>query len=558
MNRISRLFDAGKSAAAVGGGDEGEGKESRRIGRSAHRETSAVAVSLPLVATGEHSSRKKGSGRQGGLSSGIASRAEAAPCAEAVKLIFASSAQQSAEVSAGARPKQWPQPEPRKTGSKMAPALAPSSTRKAGGIEQAMILRRLRLPRSLLEKGYRMTGTELFARDTVQLAYSLTKDVSDGSGNSDFVVKYPCDADRIKALKGLKIREELARLKEADKYFVPVVEQVIKNGQLICYVEPEGVPVIRHIENKGLKLTQKLPVFLRILTAVKIMHTQEIVHLDIKPDNLIMKNPAIDMTIRFCNFDSAVHLSPADMNEPNVVQPGTCEYACSEVLQGTTSCLHVMADLWSFTLTVWSLMASEVPCRHWLSGMMNDTEERRSKILSELFGVAFSPARNQTSEWELLPFNAIPAFIKQMITCLDKQSADDVRKQLQLLFWDNLKFPADIDRLQLSAAEKCILKEMLSIMFFSFGYGDTLESMERLIIAALRCADTLETYFEHDETKALETIINAGYQPCNHAIDTKLNRSRILPSYLSGHSSDDELYEEISTVAVDPGDTRDG
>ena len=68
------------------------------------------------------------------------------------------------------------------------------------------------------------------------MAYSLTKDVSDGSGNSDFVVKYPCDADRIKALKGLKIRKELARLKEADKYFVPVVEQVIKKWSvdLLC------------------------------------------------------------------------------------------------------------------------------------------------------------------------------------------------------------------------------------------------------------------------------------------------------------------------------------
>ena len=557
MNRIPRSFGAEKSATIVGGGDEGEGKESQRIGLHGHRETSAVAVSLPLVATGEHSSCKKSSGRQGRLSSGIASRAAAAPCAEAVKLIFASSAQQSAGVSAGARPKQWPQPEPWKTGSKIAPALAPSGARKAGSIEQAMVSRRLQLPRSLLKKGYRLTGTELLTQNTVQLAYSLTKEVPDGSENSAFVVKYPCNGDRIKALAGLKIREELSKLKGADQYFVPVVEQVIKKGQLICYVEPEGVPVIRHFESKGLKLTQKLPVFLRILTAVKIMHDQGIMHLDIKPDNLIMKNPAIDMTIRFCNFDSAVYLGPANMNKPTVVQPGTCEYACSEVLQGTTSCLHVMADLWSFTLTVWSLMASEVPCRHWLLGMMNDSEERRSKILSELFGVTFGPERNQASKRKPFSFNSIPAFIRQMISCLDRQIADNVRRQLQLLFWDNLKFPTDVDKLQLSAAEKCILKEMLSIMFFSFGYSDTLESMESLITAASRCADTLETYFEHDETKALETILNAGYQPCNHAIDIKLNRSRIMPPCLSELSPDDELYEEIPTVAIDPGDTQD-
>ena len=517
MNRLFRFFDAVKSAAVVGGGDEGEGKESRQIARYGHREASAVAVSLSLVATGEHPSHQRCSDRQGGLSSGAASRAAASPCAEAVKLTSASSDQQSAGVSAGARPKQWSQPEPRKTGSKIAPALAPSGARMASDIGRAVVSQGLQLPRSLSEKGYWLTDTELFTKDAVKLVCSLTREVPDSSGNSAFVVKFPCDSGRIKALEGLKIQKELGGLERADQYFVPVVEQVISRGQLICYVEPEGVPVIRHIKSSGMKLTQKLPVFSRILAAVKIMHDQGIVHLDIKPGNLIMKNPAIDMTTRFCNFDSAVHLSPADMKEPSVVQPGTWEYACSEVLQGTTSYLHVMADLWAFTLTVWSLMASEVPCEHWLSSIMKGTEERRSKMLSEFFGVDFGSAGNQASEGKPFSFDAVPAFIGEMLYSLDKQPVDNARRQLQSLFWNNLKFPADIDKLQLSAAEKCILKEMLSIMFFSFGYSDTLESMVSLITAASRCADTLETYCEHDETKALETIRNAGYQPCNYA-----------------------------------------
>ena len=126
MNRLFGLFDAGESAAVVGGGDEEEGMESRQIARYGHRETSAVVVSLLLVVTGEQSSHQRGSDRQGGLSSGATSRAAAAPCAEAVKLTSASSDQRSAGVSAGAGPKQWSQPESRKTVSKIAPDLASS------------------------------------------------------------------------------------------------------------------------------------------------------------------------------------------------------------------------------------------------------------------------------------------------------------------------------------------------------------------------------------------------------------------------------------------------
>ena len=182
--------------------------------------------------------------------------------------------------------------------------------------------------------------------------------------------------------------------------------------------------------------------------------------------------------------------------------------------------------------------------------------ERRGKILSELFGVAFMPARNQIPEEKPLPFNTfktVPAFIRQLIDCLDKQTADEARRQLQLLFWKNLEFPADIDKLQLSAAEKCILKEMLSIMSFSFGYSDTLESMVSLITAASRCADTLETYCEHDETKTLETIQNAGYQPCNYAEEL----SMVTSPYMSGCSFDDRSYEEILESVVDSGDAQD-
>ena len=567
MNRISRFLCAGKSAAVVDGGEE-ERRDPMSIGRHGYRDTLAVTASSRLVVTGEPLLRTRSSDRQGTLSSGSVSHRAAtvhhvaavpqtaaphtaAPRA-AVTLTSASPVQQSAGISAGARPKQRPQPTTRETNSQVAPAPAPSGTRQvdADSVQPAPVLRVL--PQQLSANGYQLTDqTQPFGEGTTQTVYSAIKKTATGTEPLEFVIKFPCKYGRERELKGLEIQKKLARVRNGCRYFVPVVETVMENGELVCHVEPKGTPLNRYIKSANLDLKQKLYLALQMITAVEVMHTQKIAYLDIKPANLIMKHPVTAMKVRFCDFDSAIDLEWAGIEHAGRVPVGTYEYACPKVLQNTKY-FPVMADLWAFTLTVWMLMALEFPSVHWLSTMM-DVEKRRKKMLSELAKCPYIAKWDRDSKGKPIPAGAPLVLNKQLVRSLIHSDNKEVRRRLQLFFLNNLRLPTDIDKLPLSAAEKCILKEMLSMMFApSATYQEVMKQMTSLITAALHYVGTLETHSEHDEKKMLKIMREAGYHPfCNHGFVANLTRA--IQPHLPGHSSDKVSRKVPKTSPELPG-----
>ena len=567
MNRISRFLCAGKSAAVVDGGEE-ERRDPMSIGRHGYRDTLAVTASSRLVVTGEPLLRTRSSGRQGTLSSGSVSHRAAtvhhvaavpqtaaphtaAPRA-AVTLTSASPVQQSAGISAGARPKQRPQPTTRETNSQVAPAPAPSGTRQvdADSVQPAPVLRVL--PQQLSANGYQLTDqTQPFGEGTTQTVYSAIKKTATGTEPLEFVIKFPCKYGRERELKGLEIQKKLARVRNGCRYFVPVVETVMENGELVCHVEPKGTPLNRYIKSANLDLKQKLYLALQMITAVEVMHTQKIAYLDIKPANLIMKHPVTAMKVRFCDFDSAIDLEWAGIEHAGRVPVGTYEYACPKVLQNTKY-FPVMADLWAFTLTVWMLMALEFPSVHWLSTMM-DVEKRRKKMLSELAKCPYIAKWDRDSKGKPIPAGAPLVLNKQLVRSLIHSDNKEVRRRLQLFFLNNLRLPTDIDKLPLSAAEKCILKEMLSMMFApSATYQEVMKQMTSLITAALHYVGTLETHSEHDEKKMLKIMREAGYHPFRHH-GFVANLTRAIQPHLPGHSSDKVSRKVPKTSPELPG-----
>ena len=460
MNRISRFLCAGKSAAVVDGGEE-ERREPMRIGRHGYRDTLAVTASSRLVVTGEPLLHTRISDRQGTLSSGSVSRraatvhhVAAVSCAAvpqtavsqtaaphtavpraAVTLTSASPAQQSSGISAGARPRQRPQPATRETNSQVAPAPAPSGTRQvdADSVQPAPVLRVL--PQQLSANGYQLTDqTQPFGEGTTQTVYSAIKKTATGNELSEFVIKFPCKYGRERELKGLEIQKKLARVRNGCRYFVPVVETVMENGELVCHVEPKGTPLNRYIKSANLDLKQKLHLAFQIITAIEVMHTQKIAYLDIKPANLIMEHPVTAMKVRFCDFDSAIDLEWAGIEHAGRVPVGTYEYACSKVLQNTQY-FPVMADLWAFTLTVWMLMALEFPSVHWLSTMM-DVEKRRKKMLSELAKCPYIAKWDRDSKGKPIPAGAPLVLNKQLVRSLIHSDNKEVRRRLQLFFFE--------------------------------------------------------------------------------------------------------------------------
>ena len=552
MNRVSSPCPTGKRPAATNECDAGRAKKSRTTGWRDSRETSTTAMLLQSLAANKRPLRRLRhtvSSQQGASSSVFAIRAADVPCTAGIKeikeikekSISTASDQQSVGMSTGARPRRRPQAETRNTALQAAPAIVPLNVGMAGSSTQSPVPPVL--PRQLSAKGYRLTSTELFSNGATQSVYSLARGAMVSPGKSGFVVKFPCEEGRDKTLQGLKIQEKLASLENGDKYFVPVVEKVIKYGRLVCHVEPEGVPVIQYVRSREkeklkLRLTQKLSMFSRILTAVEIMHDQKIAHLDIKPDNLIMKDPAIDMTVRFCDFEFAREFHEADRKV--VIRVGTHIAMCDALLDHRP-CSPEIADLWAFTLTVWMLMSSDIPSLHWLYGAMYITERRNQlfPVLAEYFswpGLDCVPERTLPSGKKVKVFDHDTGV--KLCRWLRFDTAEWSRRKLQSFLWKYLKFPADIDYLRrLCPAEKCMLKELLSIMFSQSGYRDKLVRVHGLISAALRCAETLETHSEYNEERVLQTIQGAGYLSCNHAeMLTRAIRAPYL-SCPSGHSS---------------------
>ena len=558
MNRMSALFPGEKSSTAAGEGCEGKARKSQVIGRHGYRRTSTADASSQLFAANRYPSYracKTISGRQGASSSltvrrakvkaasaqsfvadmhslhktcekvsgsrGASSSVTAPHAAEgshtvAVKSTSVSSSQQSVRMSTEkdkseqqSRPGTW-----KPDSQQVASAIAPSDTRSADSIRQApglSVLPPVLLPEQLLEKGYQLAGLKPFACGSVQSVYSLRKAVND-SEILEFVVKFPVEGKRPRALRGVNIQEQLANLKGGEQYFVPVVEKVMENDELICHVEPEGTPATWFIRDTKLDLKQKLQIFSHILEAVERMHANNVVNLDIKLGNIIMEKPDAAMKARFCDFDASTKLKDTDRRFTLPIT--TCENMCCEVLQKVRY-LPVMADLWAAALTLWKLITSDTPSMHWLSGVLSSSRQDEIMLgLVEIFPfLACDP----------VPEEGLPSDGECMTPCkrlrrlrnyVFRSKNVEARKKMQLFFWNNLEFPDDIYKLRLLPDERCILEEILSIMFLPSSYSDKFRRMMSLMTTASRCAGQFARCTECNEEGILQIIQKAGYQPC--------------------------------------------
>jgi serine/threonine protein kinase len=96
------------------------------------------------------------------------------------------------------------------------------------------------------------------------------------------------------------------------------------------------------------------------LQAIEYIHKNEVIHCDIKPDNLLL---SVQGRVQLCDFGSAVDLALRTANQDTpepwrtAVPRGTSEYASPELLRGRED-LTVETDLWSFGCVLFALFCS--------------------------------------------------------------------------------------------------------------------------------------------------------------------------------------------------------
>ena len=78
---------------------------------------------------------------------------------------------------------------------------------------------------------------------------------------------------------------------------------------------------------------RKCQIFIRqIVRGVQFIHSQRILHLDLKPFNIMFANPDDDYNLRIIDFGLSENLENADDSQVKMTMCGTLEYMSPEVM----------------------------------------------------------------------------------------------------------------------------------------------------------------------------------------------------------------------------------
>lgn len=106
------------------------------------------------------------------------------------------------------------------------------------------------------------------------------------------------------------------------------------------------------LKNKKLNLTKSREYFIQILKALKYLKREKILHLDIKPDNILIKNDKI----KLADFGFSVKLKD---EHTKVFQRGTPNYMAPEMILGKK--INHKTDLWSAGVVFYYMLYKKTP-----------------------------------------------------------------------------------------------------------------------------------------------------------------------------------------------------
>ncbi|KAG2459229.1 SPEG kinase, partial [Polypterus senegalus] len=182
---------------------------------------------------------------------------------------------------------------------------------------------------TLLRKMRRLTDFYDVHKEIGRGAFSYVKLVTERSGKVEYAAKFiPLRAkSKASALKELNILSQLDH--ERIVYFHDAFEK--KNGVIIitevCHEE-----FLEKITKKTSVLESEIRSFMRqILEGISYLHQNNILHLDIKPENILMADSTSEQ-IRICDFGNAKEVTPEDAQ---YCKYGTPEFVAPEIVNQT-------------------------------------------------------------------------------------------------------------------------------------------------------------------------------------------------------------------------------
>lgn len=118
----------------------------------------------------------------------------------------------------------------------------------------------------------------------------------------------------------------------------------------------EGVPLTQHVREHSLSLHQRLELFCRVGEAVQYAHQQLVIHLDLKPTNILVKK---DGVVKLLDFGVARLLAEQSAHDAGKAKAFTLTYAAPELLLGEA--VGTQADVYALGVILYELLTDAHP-----------------------------------------------------------------------------------------------------------------------------------------------------------------------------------------------------